>query len=256
MSVDKFRRMSDAKTRDTGVSLTYINNNYIHSDGDTPVSGSIDMKGNTLYNVLDPVNLQDVATKEYVDGRTHMIAVHPSYHGNLIKGEYQFMFGGTNVKSYTKHDIYNSFLMPWNGRIKHLVTGNTGFKLSSDTYDNPIDFAGSFRIGLIPIFTLVVVKKDGKIIDLGTLFARFRFYGGNLDVEYELKSVTHDGAVKYKINAGDVINIRSEINTIVDEDPFKFTGSGTTKGYDINDFDNEFFTYLITILIELDPLSI
>ena len=67
MPVDKFGRMSDAKTRDTVVSLTYINNNYIRSDGSTPVSGSIDMKGNTLYNVSDPVNPQDVATKDYID---------------------------------------------------------------------------------------------------------------------------------------------------------------------------------------------
>ena len=67
MPVDKFGRMSDAKTKDTGVSLTYINNNYIRSDGGTPVSGSIDMRGNTLYNVSDPVNPQDVATKKYAD---------------------------------------------------------------------------------------------------------------------------------------------------------------------------------------------
>ena len=67
MSVDKFGRMSDTKTRDTGVSLTYINNNYVRSDGCTPVTGSIDMNGNTLYNVSDPVNPQDVATKEYAD---------------------------------------------------------------------------------------------------------------------------------------------------------------------------------------------
>ena len=67
MPVDKFGRMSDAKTKDTGVSLTYINNNYIRRDGGTPVSGSIDMKGNTLYNVSDPVNPQDAATKKYVD---------------------------------------------------------------------------------------------------------------------------------------------------------------------------------------------
>ena len=67
MPVDKFGRMSDAKTRDTGVSLTYINNNYIRSDGSTPVSGSINMNGNTLYNVPDPVNPEDVATKEYAD---------------------------------------------------------------------------------------------------------------------------------------------------------------------------------------------
>ena len=66
MPVDKFRRMSDAKTRDTGVSLIYINNNYIRSDG-TPVSGSINMNGNTLYNLADPVNPQDVVTKEYAD---------------------------------------------------------------------------------------------------------------------------------------------------------------------------------------------
>ena len=63
----KFGRMSDAKTRDTGVSLTYINNNYIRSNGNTPVSGSINMNGNTLYNVSDPVNPQYVATKEYAD---------------------------------------------------------------------------------------------------------------------------------------------------------------------------------------------
>ena len=67
MPVDKFGRMSDVKTTDTGVSLTYINNNYIRSDGTTPVSGSIDMRGNTLFNVPDPVNPQDVATKEYAD---------------------------------------------------------------------------------------------------------------------------------------------------------------------------------------------
>ena len=67
MPVDNFGRMSDAKTRDTGVSLTYINNDYVRSDGSTPVTGSIDMKGNTLYNVSDPVNPQDVATKEYAD---------------------------------------------------------------------------------------------------------------------------------------------------------------------------------------------
>ena len=67
MPVDKFGRMSDLKTKDTGVSLTYINNNYVRSDGETPLTGSLNMRGNTLYNVADPVNPQDVATKVYVD---------------------------------------------------------------------------------------------------------------------------------------------------------------------------------------------
>ena len=67
MPVDKFGRMSDLKTKDTGVSLTYINNNYVRSNGETPLTGSLDMRGNTLYNVADPVNPQDVVTKVYVD---------------------------------------------------------------------------------------------------------------------------------------------------------------------------------------------
>ena len=67
MLVDKFGRMSDTKTKDTGVSLTYINNNYVRSAGGTPLTGSLDMRGNTIYNVADPVNPQDVVTKVYVD---------------------------------------------------------------------------------------------------------------------------------------------------------------------------------------------
>ena len=67
MSIDKFGRMSNIKTSDTVVSLTYINNNYIRSDGSTIVSSSTDMKDNTLYNVSDLVNPQDVATKKYAD---------------------------------------------------------------------------------------------------------------------------------------------------------------------------------------------
>ena len=67
MPVDKFGRMSDTKTKDAGVSLTYINNNYVRSDRGTPLTGSLDMRGNTIYNVADPVNPQDVVTKIYVD---------------------------------------------------------------------------------------------------------------------------------------------------------------------------------------------
>ena len=150
MPVDKFGRMSDAKTRDTGVSLTYINNNYIRrdtgvsltyinnnyirSDGGTPVSGSIDMKGNTLYNVVDPVNPQDVATKEYADNRPHIIAVQTMYSGPLHKGEYQFKFGGGNSGNYEEIiEAYENFkgsttgfLMPQSGRIKKIKMESIG----------------------------------------------------------------------------------------------------------------------------------
>ena len=61
--------MSDTKTRDTGVSLTYINNNYIRSDSGTPVSGSIDMKGNgnSTTGLPNPIDRNAGANKNYVN---------------------------------------------------------------------------------------------------------------------------------------------------------------------------------------------
>ena len=100
MPVDKFGRMSDAKTKDTGVSLTYINNNYIRRDGDTPVSGSINMNGNTLYNVSNPVNPQDVATKEYADkvggGETAIIKTRYGTYGAI---------GNIDMRGYTLMNV-------------------------------------------------------------------------------------------------------------------------------------------------------
>ena len=131
--------MSDTKTRDTGVSLTYINNNYIRSDGTTPVSGSIDVRGNTLYNVSDPVNPQDVATKEYADnvgGKIkHLIVVHAWYCGPLKKDEYPFKFSGGNFKTceeyVEKYKDFNGsttgFLMAHSGRIKKIIVEGLNF---------------------------------------------------------------------------------------------------------------------------------
>ena len=100
MPVDKFGRMSDAKTKDTGVLLTYINNNYIRSDGGTPVSGSIDMRGNTLYNVSDLVNPQDVATKKYADkvggGETAIIKTRYGTYGAI---------GNIDMRGYTLTNV-------------------------------------------------------------------------------------------------------------------------------------------------------
>ena len=95
MPVDKFGRMSDTKTKDTGVSLTYNNNNYIRSDGATPISGSINMNGNTLYNVPDPENLQDSATKKYVD---NLMAENVG-EGNISGGGSPFFKENDNFKA-------------------------------------------------------------------------------------------------------------------------------------------------------------
>ena len=151
MPVDKFGRMSDAKTRDTGVSLTYINNNYIRSNGGTPVSGSIDMKGNTLYNVADPVNPQDVATKEYADNRPHIIAVHASHCGPLIRGKHQFTFGGNE-----SHNATTGFLIAQSGRIKKIKVRIVDRKKEKD---ENIDYHKS---GNIIFFNIIAFKNLEK----------------------------------------------------------------------------------------------
>ena len=109
------------------------------------------MDGNILYKVSDPVNPQDVATKEYadkmvnnigkyvdkknayikrevddftklldyvkntVDKRPHIIMVHTSYSGPLHKNEFQFSFGGNEANNST-----TGFLIPHLGRIKKI----------------------------------------------------------------------------------------------------------------------------------------
>ena len=95
MPVDKFGRMSDARTVTEGVSLSYLNTNFLRRSGTNTVTGSINMTGNTLLNVSNPVNDQDVATKNYVDTNIDSDKVSKSgdtmtgdldMSGNLIKG--------------------------------------------------------------------------------------------------------------------------------------------------------------------------
>ena len=68
MPVDKFGRSGKSNSVITeGVSLSYIGNNFLRRDGTNTAIGSINMTGNTLTNVSNPVNAQDIATKNYAD---------------------------------------------------------------------------------------------------------------------------------------------------------------------------------------------
>ena len=129
MPVDKFGRMSDAKTKDTGVSLTYINNNYIRSDGGTPVSGSIDMRGNTLYNVSDPVNPQDVATKKYADkaggGDTAIIKTRYGTYGAI---------GNIDMRGYTLMNVLDPADAQDVATKKYVDSANRAFIFGNNKY--------------------------------------------------------------------------------------------------------------------------
>ena len=95
------------------------------------------MNFNNIKNICEPGHISDAATKGYVDEtvnkvvekRTHMIVAHASYQGDLIKGEYQFTFGGASVQTYKKHWEFNGFLMPHSGYIKRFVLEDFWLKI-------------------------------------------------------------------------------------------------------------------------------
>ena len=68
--VDKFGRSAHKRTENIsveGASLSYINDNFIRNNGSGQMTGVLNMGGNKISNVHDPVDNQDVATKQYVD---------------------------------------------------------------------------------------------------------------------------------------------------------------------------------------------
>ena len=89
MPVDKFGRSGKSNSVITeGVSLSYIGNNFLRSDGTNTANGSINMTGNTLTNVSNPVNAQDIATKNYVEQNTILRNGTQTMIGNLDMGNY------------------------------------------------------------------------------------------------------------------------------------------------------------------------
>ena len=144
--------------------------------------------------------------------------------------------------------------MPWGGYIKRFVLEDTGFKFSSDKHTNLTNFSRSLDNVKLPIFMLVVVKMTREVIDIGNLFMHFVFFNKELVVEHVFISGVPGGEPeKYKIKEKDKLNIRSEINTANLPGRYRYTGGKQRVGYLVTDTVNEFFTYLVTILIELDP---
>ena len=145
------REDSDAATKkyvdDVAKTLTLEEVLIKENGGYNVANAYINMNFNNIKNIGEPGHISDAATKGYVDNsindvvdktmkqRTHLIVAHASYQGDLIKGEYQFTFGGTSVQTYKKHWEFNGFLMPHSGYIKRFVLEDFGLKFYYDSGD-------------------------------------------------------------------------------------------------------------------------
>ena len=84
---------------------------FFKENGNYQGTHVINMAFKKLLNLSTPSEPYEAATKEYVDQRSHIIAIHTHYRGNLIKGKYQFTFGG-NISS----ELDTGFLVPQSGK--------------------------------------------------------------------------------------------------------------------------------------------
>ena len=253
------------------------------------VDSYINMNFNNIRNVGLPKNENEAVPRRFVDdsidslkksvittmgdmiiklGQTinkdfkkikHLISATASYHGDLIAGDYQFTWGGQSITSYKKHDVFNGFLVPSSGKIKKFDVLVTGLKMyyPDNNLNDHVNKIGEDN--LIQLFTLVLIKKKQAPVDIGTLFYFFKRNNYNhafnrdnkigIDYVFKYKDPLNVVSVKQK----DIINIRTEFNLVA----FANSKANTFEeiNYNLKNFENEFFTYLATVLIELDPLE-
>ena len=71
MPVDKFgnevSKKHTMKTTDGGVSIAYANQNNIRTDGESVITGNLDMSQNSIKNLKNPEDGGDAVTKDYID---------------------------------------------------------------------------------------------------------------------------------------------------------------------------------------------
>ena len=248
------------------------------------VDSYINMNFNRVRNIPYPHHNEDAVPRSFVDNvvdslkktmgdmltrlgktidedlkkRTHIISATASYHGDLTAGEYQFTWGGQSMTSYKKHDVFNGFLVPSSGKIKKFNVLVTGLKISfhDDNLNEYVNTIGEDN--LIKLFTLVLIKKNHAPVDIGTLF--FSFKRNNYNHAFNrANKIGVDYVFKYKdplnvvsVEQKDIINIRTEFNMDVG---IKKVSVLEEINYNLGYFEDEFFTYLATVLIELDPLD-
>ena len=223
------------------------------------VDSAVDsLKETTIKTMGDMITRLGKTIDEDFKKRTHIISATASYHGDLTAGEYQFTWGGQSMTSYKKHDVFNGFLVPSSGKIKKFDVLVTGLKISF--HDNNLsDYVNTIgEDNLIRLFTLVLIKKNQAPVDIGTLF--FSFKRNNYNHAFNrANKIGVDYVFKYKdplnvvsVEQKDIINIRTEFNM---DAGIKKVSVLEEINYNLGYFEDEFFTYLATVLIELDPLD-
>ena len=237
------------------------------------VDSYINMNFNNIRNVGNPKHEADAVPRLFVDNmvkeleekinkRKHLIAVSTYYCGNLIKGEYQFPFGGNACEEA-------GFLMPQSGRIKKVKLEIFGklqtlrdfgdgdisekeffdeiknieeLKKQPETFEELKIFKSKlFKVLFLggDLFSIISFKNNSNEINKPTssILSTYRCVvrepiDFDPDIEFIRNCVFDYDLKNHPLSEGEVINIRTEIDRNV----------------------KTVFSFMFTFLIELDPL--
>ena len=224
-----------------------------HNEAAVPKS-FVDDKTDSLEESIDKKILDRMTTlaKMLAGGlkkRTHIISATASFHGDLIAGDYQFTWGVQTIDSHKNHAKFNGFLVPSSGRIKKFIVLDTGIKFYFSKDDNFRQYVNKIINKPIPFFSLILLREKEEHVEIGTFYLMFTGYA-NKNYFFKYKdSFDENFYVKQK----DIINIRTEFDTVFKEN--HNAHSFDNMNYNLGFLDDNFYTYLATVLIELDPLE-
>ena len=237
------------------------------------VDSYINMNFNNIRNVGYPKHTEDAVPRSFVDDmikeleekmqkveekikqRKQLISETASYHGDLIKGDYQFTWGGSSMAVYKKHDVFSGFLVPSNGYIKKFVVFPTGLKFNAQQGRGVVEFV-VYDMGYnnhVPLFSLVLIRDQQDPNDIGILYFYFTDYGiartGEIRYVFKFNPDFEEKTLR-TVKKRDIINIRSEFDSI-DITGYRIMLANPNYKF----VSTDFFTYLATLVIELDPLD-
>ena len=147
MSVDKFGRHSSGQIyTEPGVSVRYVNNNFIRRDGSNEVEGDLSMNTHKITNLAEPINSRDAVHKRYVDLRKPIITIWACHEGPLHTNAYEWSFGGGFAPSNF------GYPMPTSGRILRIVASSkrvTSRPPTRDLHSEPRNYERSVRVIIV-----------------------------------------------------------------------------------------------------------
>ena len=275
---------------------SYINMNFNsirnvgfpnHNEDAVPrsfVDNSVDsLKETTLKTMGDMITRLGKTIDEDFKKINHLVTVNASCYKHLKNGDYPFTFGGginSEDKTENFYNIFNGFLVPADGVLKHVSINSTGLVLNVPPNTGLKEFyegnGPNSKLKLYgknnptKLFTLEKMKILTKETDIiGSVFFIIEedpteikgekyFYMGLPFFEFRpnIKNLDYDKNFICLVKKGDIINIKSEYTETVITDNTIFDANVNIKAYPYA-FRKDFFKNdeLATYFLHLATLT-